>query len=164
MTFSTLAMSCCAMGETSAGASFFAASIGSKVTFSFFSIGGEGMSMPLEFQKIHQSRDRFLPARASLFRSVFVLADGADTKGADDFVTVTRRHAERTADTGRRAPGLATPLVSVCKLQMVTGAPRVTTCPAMPLPTGMVLTTSSMWRRQPHLCHEMQQLFSALSR
>ena len=37
---------------------------------------------------------------ARLCRCVFVLAEGADAKGADDFVTVARRDTERAADAG----------------------------------------------------------------
>ena len=60
--------------------------------------------MPLEFQKFtNRATDFFQLAR--LFRSVFVRTHRADTKGADDFVTVTQRHAERTADAGRTRAG-----------------------------------------------------------
>ena len=60
--------------------------------------------MPLEFQKFtNRATDFFQLAR--LFRSVFVREHRADTKGADDFVTVTQRHAERTADAGRTRAG-----------------------------------------------------------
>src|SRR5579862_1441403 len=161
MTFSTLATSCCAMGETSAGASFFAASIGSRVTFGFFSIGGEGRSMPLEFQKFAKGATDFFQVMR-LFRSVFVRAHRADADGADDFVAVTQRHAERTADAGlpRAGPGHAAGI----GLQ-ITESNR----PAArnDLPGNAFADRNGFhdlkhWRRQAGLGDELQQLFPGI--
>jgi hypothetical protein len=54
MTFSTLAMSCRAIVETSGMVSRFDSEIGGKVIFGFFPVvghGGKGISMRLTFQK-----------------------------------------------------------------------------------------------------------------